>query len=309
MSKRYISIVIFVLVTFVNLGILFFRNSFSYQPNASYNSLYKPCDQSCRDNWQKFMSPYPEEETAAANKLMDSVITNSNKSTREKIGIIGTFLYKRFHDQEGKPSAALLSATPFSQFEYLGAHRSEKLWCGNFSEMFTFFCWSQNIPSRVVEIMNEGDHHVLSECYVSEDNRWVMVDVSGNFILVTDGNNSDLNLIQFKRSLVNRDPLYANSVAGDSVVKIPIDKNADYIARYYKKETPIYFYHEVELNDVYSTFSKIKRYFLPVSWYDSYSMDRQFNLLFYVKQFFVLLWLVTLGRVAMEVRVGEKFDH
>lgn len=245
------------------------------------------------------MLPYPGEEVVAAKKIMDSILNNGKGSTREKIVIIGRFLYNRFHGQEGKPSNILLSSTPFAQFEKLSANRSEKLWCGNFAEMFTFFCWSQNIPCRVVEIMKEGDHHVLSECYSTEDGRWVMVDISGNLILVTDRYNKDLNLIEFKKLLMNGDPLYSASVSGDSIAKTSIDNNADYIARYYKNGAPIYFYQEVELKDVYSAFSKFKRYFLPVSWYSSYDAGGVGNRLFYVKQFFVLLWLVTFVCMAL----------
>ena len=58
---------------------------------------------------------------------------------------------------------------------------------------------------------------------------------------------------------------------------------------YFNKNFILYIYKETDLRQVYSIPEKIKRYFLPVSWYEVYApQQKNSNLLFHVKQFFLL---------------------
>ena len=143
---------IFCGLTLINLGILFFRSDFSYKPYASYSSLYGSCGSACMHTWKKFVQDYSPEELDEARKIMDTVIKNKNEETYTKIEEIGKFLYNKFYKQTGTPFGAILKATPLQQYTLLCSDDSVRLWCGNYAEMFAFFCWSQNIVCRVVEI-------------------------------------------------------------------------------------------------------------------------------------------------------------
>jgi hypothetical protein len=245
--------------------------------------------------WRKFVQSFDAKELIEAKKIMDTVIKYRNKGTAYKIMEIGSFLYNKFHKQTGNPSSDFLKLSPIAQFNTLCRDDSAKLWCGNFAEMFALFCWSQNIVCRVVEIFNEGDHHELNECFNSENNQWIMVDVTFNQLLTRDKHNKFIPLVDFQNLLIKGDSLFAIRASSDSIITTHIDANAYYITNYYKKEKPLYYYHEVNLKKVYSTLNKIKRYFLPVSWYDIYDRNERSNLLFYIKELFALMWLSIFG--------------
>ena len=104
-----------------------------------------------------------------------------NDSTVKKIKELAEFLLEHFDDQRGVPSATLMSKTPLGQFNLLRLHSEEKLWCGNWSNIYAYFAWNRHIPSRIVEILKPGDHHVFNESYVEELNQWVLVDLTNPF--------------------------------------------------------------------------------------------------------------------------------
>ncbi|MDQ3844481.1 MAG: hypothetical protein M3342_10775 [Bacteroidota bacterium] len=160
--------------------------------------------------------------------------------------------------------------------------------------MFAVFCWSKGITCRLVEIMNEGDHHVLNEFYDEENKRWVMIDVMNNLLSVKSVNGQLLNLVDFMGMVNKPSPLFAIKAASDSLAIGPIDSNADYLKRYYKKQNPIHYYFRADTRQIYSFSSKLRRYFLPVSWYNIYDKNGQSNALFYLKLFCFVVWLALL---------------
>ena len=73
------SVLIFVLLSVVNLTVYFFRDHFQYRPYAGYDQLYGFCDDGCSTKWRQFVSAYPETEFKEAKRLADS-ITRGNVS-------------------------------------------------------------------------------------------------------------------------------------------------------------------------------------------------------------------------------------
>jgi len=127
-----------------------------------------------------------------------------------------------------------------------------------------------------------------------------MVDLTHNQLLIKNSDNRFLNLIDFRNALKQGKTLFALRASRDSVAGHPLNPDTGYIENYYKKESPLLYYHEVDLNKVYSGNAKIKRYFFPVSWYEMYSGHPSFELLFYVKQLFILLWLAVCLRYVLQ---------
>ena len=102
-----------------------------------------------------------------------------------------------------------------------------------------------------------------------------------------------LNLQTFRRSLAKNIPISALQ-SGDTVTLHQVDPVASPILNYYKPDHPHYYYHRVDNEKAYATPNKIKQYFLPVSWYDIYDNNGdKSNLSFYLKQVFILLWLIS----------------
>src|SRR5205823_1481170 len=159
------------------LFIFLFRDSFQYQPYTSYHSLYQPCDKYCSEKWSKFVKPYPASDLTEAKNILNTHVRAISGSTCDKLLHIGNFIYTRFNSQQGNPTYQFLALSPLNQYKALSTSDTVKLWCGNFAEMFTLFCWSQGIICRTIEIMNPGDHHVLNESYIPETGQWVMTDL------------------------------------------------------------------------------------------------------------------------------------
>src|SRR5690349_12275803 len=164
-------------LTAANLLIYIFRDQFQFMPYSTKSVVYGACGQECINTWQTFRDDYPLNELAEAKHISDSVI-GDEQATPKKILAIGRFIYEKFYRQLGSPSSHLNEASPLQQYRMLSASDSVQLWCGNFASMFSWFCWSQGIITRTVEIMRPGDRHVLNECYLAETGQWVMSDVT-----------------------------------------------------------------------------------------------------------------------------------
>ena len=281
--------------TVLNLLVFFFRDRFQYQPYAGYDELYGPCDASCYSTWKEYATDFPPQELMEARKITDSLLAGRGDNTISKVRQIGSFLYHRFHGQLGTPPPSLLSRSPMQQYRELSSFDSLELWCGNFAEIFTFFCWSQDIATRTIEIMNPGDHHVLNECYLPEENKWMMVDLTNNLIVVRDKNGRVLDLIRFYQTLETGHPARAEMVIKDSsrLETLEIFTGSG-VPHYYLDRQPLYYYHRVVHERVYDWREKLRRYVLPVSWYDIYDDEGRSNHLFYIKDLLIGLWLISL---------------
>lgn len=225
--------------------------------------------------------------------LAEKASMQNKTSTIDKVLAIATFEYQMLHKQMGKPSQEFSGLSPMRQFYKLGSAKSEKLWCGNLAAIFAFFCWSEQITCRYVEIFNPGDHHVVNECFIPELNRWIMVDITTNTLLTQDDRSNYLNLQEFINNLANKAPTYKFLWKDSSSIKTKIDRNAPAIDTYYSEKNPVYYFSSLIYEQTYSPAEKVKRYFLPISWYAVYDQRRKTNLPFYIKISFFLLWVMT----------------
>lgn len=289
MPHRLITISLLVF-TLLNLVLFLFRDSFKYEPYSDYQSLYGSKQENLK-KWEKFIYDYPAEELKEAKQITDRIIKNPTNSY-STIQDIASFIYNRFKHQMGRPSNALSLSSPLIQYKKLCASPAEKLWCGNYAQIFSFFCWSQGIVSRSVEIMKPNDHHVLNECFLPEISQWVMVDITNNLLLIQNKQGKLLDLIAFKDSLKKSAPLYVYEASEASVNTKSLNQGASAISTYYKDDYPLFYYHRIDNNKVYSAAGKVKRYLFPVSWYNILDNKGQNNVLFFIKQTVILLWIV-----------------
>jgi hypothetical protein len=280
--------VLFIILSLVNLLVFLFRDYFQYQPYASFTSLYRRCDQACMEKWSRFTEDYPSRDLTEAKQLMDSVLANTEPGALAKTQKIARFLVLRFQKQLGTPSTALLTAPPLDQYKMLSASDSLQLWCGNFAQLFSFFCWSQGIACRSIEIMNPGDHHVLNECYLPEMGKWVMLDLTNNLLFVRNEQKQLLDLVNFRHQVKKGLPLQVERAEGDTVIS---GTGGLALPGYYLDDHPLYYYHRVDNLKIYAAKEKMARYLLPVSWYDIFDDQDRNNYLFYLKELLILLWI------------------
>jgi hypothetical protein len=290
MSGRRIYLFIFILLTVINIVVFIFRNHFSYQPYADYNSLYAPCNDECVKKWKQYADDYAS-ELKEAKQITDSVVQEFSR-TSDKVIAIENFLYRRFHKQIGKPTIDLMTSSPLNQFKKLNSSDTIQLWCGNFAHMLSLFCWSQGIVTRNVELQHATDKHLLNECYLPESKSWMMADITNNLLAVTTQDEKFLNVISFKDSLKKKPKLnIIKSIGTNSLQTISLQSISMPVQ--YVSEDPIDFYHYTDNYKSYSATEKIKRYFLPVPWYETYEPKNPGNLPFYLKELLIFLWLVS----------------
>jgi hypothetical protein len=282
MVNKKISVTLFLIFTLANILIYLNRDYFLYQPFVDYNSLYKGKNSS-PSKWNSFTSKYSESEKIETKRLTDSII-GREKNTIIKAFILANYLHNRFKNQIGKPSYELSGLSPIGQYKLLCSNANEKLWCGTFAEMFSYFCFIQHIPCRYIEIMQPGDHHVVNECYIPETNEWVMMDLTFNMLLIKSNVGTYLNVVSFKNKI-------KESASGESLFKNQTNLSRNSILHYYNNNYPLYYYNTIEINKVYSFGSKLVRYFLPISWYKIYIDHGKNNILFYSKVAIFLIWL------------------
>jgi hypothetical protein len=297
MRRKNLFLFLFLILSIVNLCIFFYRDHFRYQTYTNYQSFYGPCDETCRNKWESYVDDYPEAEIDEAKKISDAVVKGKTSSF-DKVLSIGHFLRRRFEKQLGKPTLELLASSPLSQFKKLNGSDTPQLWCGNFAQMFSYFCWSQGIVSRNIEIMKAGDHHVISECYIPEKKQWIMVDLTNNILAANTIENKDrlANFFDFRKDVSqNPDKSFQSMTVwrsmADSIVLTEIKSLPLY--KYYNKIIPAVAYHSMDYLQKITTANKIRQYLLPVSWYEILSERKGSNSLFYLKLALLVLWVVS----------------
>jgi hypothetical protein len=298
MASKNILIIILIFLTALNVFIFINRDSFQYLPFVTYNTLYngKNADPL---KWNNFNSQYSQSEKLETKQITDSLV-KGQKATIEKVFIIANYLHTRFKNQQGKPTKELSISSPLTQYKKLCGNVNEKLWCGTWAQLFSYFCFSQGIICRYIEIMHPGDHHVMNECYLPESKEWVMMDLTFDLLLVQQKSGDYLNVVSFKNNIGQSSSLFA---INNSEALYQPDLSITPIQNYYNNKSPIYYYHSLATDKVYSLGSKLVRYFLPISWYKIYDDQGKSNMLYYIKVTLFLMWLLALFVLVMPLKI------
>jgi hypothetical protein len=284
MKKKYI-FTSFLTLSLINLAIFFYRDNFIYHKKASHSSLYSTDTL----KWKQFVYDYPESELKEAKRILDDSIKIQATTTAKQVLEIGRLLYTRFNQQSGRPSDILLSSSPLKQYQMLCSSDTQKIWCGVYANMFAFFCWAKGIPCRVIETINSNDHHVINECYLSESSQWAMVDLTFNRLLIFHRDERRYcNFFDFLNPL--KENLLSMQAEKDSIITTQFEPSSyDY---YLSGKPAIFYYYRVNNFAVYKPIEKFKRYLLPVAWHEEVRPPGS-NFRFYLKESFLLLWLVS----------------
>ena len=288
MNRKKITAVLIALTT-VNLLIFFFRDHFQFQPYVTTASLYGSCDEDCARKWGLYTSSYGEAERLRTAKIVASLPVTDG-TVRARVQAIGEHLYNQFGHRLGTPPSGLLDASPLTQYNTLRNQDSLQLHCGNYSLMFAYFCWSQGIVCRTMELPVAGNHHVLNECYLPESGEWMVVDLTYNLLSAQDSNGKLLNFPTLRELARKRGTVWAQGEGATGRRKIAWQTFG--ATNYYVPELPVYYYHPATM-DIYSTSYKLRRYFLPQSWYDILDRNTKSNVPFYLKLTVFALWLLT----------------
>ena len=118
--------------------------------------------------------------------------------TLKKIEKLTKLLRAELRDARGVPSDAARWKNPWQLFVDMRAGR-EHGWCTQHAQIFVFFANRAGIPTRFVFGARTQDNtvsytgHSWAECFVSEQNRWALVDMDFAFIAVLNKQQQVLN--------------------------------------------------------------------------------------------------------------------
>lgn len=291
---------LFALLTILNGLVFLFREKFEYVRYSTYRDLYAPCGTDCREKWDDFLLPYSSEMQAEAKRLLQALRLDTLSNTLAKATAISHHLYSRFHRQAGYPQDVIHRADPLQAYKVLSADTAQRLFCGTYAQMFNFFCWCANVVCRSLEIYKPGDHHVLNEVYLPEQQRWVVVDLTNNTALAV-ADNRLLNTQDFVKAINKPASLKIFTASDTAWTPFERFETKDAILHYYDESHPVYYYHITYSGTVYKSTEKLKRYLLADYWYEIYSPSARPNILFYGKLFLALLWLILAGTIVFKL--------
>jgi hypothetical protein len=218
----------------------------STQTLIGFGDLYRAKDWTLR-YWGEYDSePAIAEETRRI--LTDSARVGLNDPGTEKILKIARFILQRTAGHEGNPAEDLSNLHPLQQLRAVQAGQS-RIWCGNFSSIFSFFATKAGLPVRWVSCgKTEGRYssgtHVFCEVYLKEQQSWVYVDLTSRNILVRYGKNW-LNAIDIQRLLrypVMDTAWVALHYEKDSLYETPFHNVSALVSYYFHPNNTFVFY-------------------------------------------------------------------
>jgi hypothetical protein len=235
--------------------------------------------------------PLPKgKEVNTAAKIADSFIPDT-VSDYQKAILITDHIFSNFGHRSGAPSPSFLQLPSLDQYILAKQDSNQKLWCGIYTGMISLFAASKNIASRSIEMKIGNESHMVSEFYYSEANQWFLTDPTFGLLSLVDENEKLLDLQSFKKVLAEHKKVFALKRVQNTLQYVLLNGNETFLHDYYLPVQSLdFYYYHTSLQQAYATSEKIKRYFLPVSWYAIFSNEKRLNGIFYLRIFFLFIW-------------------
>jgi hypothetical protein len=262
----------------------------STQTLIGSQDLYHASDWTIR-NWGEHDS---DPDIAAETKriLDDSAQIRQNDPGSSKVLKIARFILQRTAGHEGEPAEGLSNFHPLMQLRVVQSGQS-RIWCGNFSSIFSYFATKAGLPVRWVSCgKTEGRYssgtHVFCEVFLKEQQSWVYVDLTSRNILVRYGKNW-LNAIDIQRLL--RYPIEDSSWVAlhyekDSLYETPFRNVSALVSYYFHPNNTFVFYFGdyLKIMTPKNIFSRAIKFFYGRPYYAIYSDNyRVSNARFYLR--------------------------
>lgn len=249
-------------------------------------------------HWTQSSEYTTEEEISIAKKLLtDSIKINSTEPTISKIEKIGSYILKKLNPHRGTPNDSIDAMSPLQSFAYAQKNKSD-IWCGHFSNIFSFFTNAANISTRAVCLEGNANGiikagHSFNECYIPELKQWIFVDLTSGTLTIQTKKGKYLNTIDFYNAhLLNSDSLIISTYAKDSLYKNAYDYKTSFYNDFFNENSYFVFYNSSQYEkNLYSFTNKIRRFVTKSPTFAVYSNSLSVdNSKFYFKQ--SMLWLL-----------------
>lgn len=259
------------------------------------------------NDWIQSSEFTTEQETAVAKKiLIDNIQVNVSDNSITKIQKIGSYILKKLDSKRGTPKDTMDLLSPLQRLEYAQQNKS-KIWCGDFSSIFSFFANTAGITTRSVWLEGNANGiitagHSFNESYIKELNKWIFIDLTSNTLSIQTNKGTYLNTIDFYNAhQLTDDNLVMTSFKDDSISKTNIKYSTSFYNDYFTSNINFVYYYSSQFNKhLYSFFEKIKRYAFKSPTFAIYSNVPEIdNFKFYTKQgallilfIFTLYWII-----------------
>ncbi|TSA51189.1 MAG: hypothetical protein D4R43_01175 [Sphingobacteriales bacterium] len=143
--------------------------------------------------------------------------TNNKSTEANEVEIIAKKIIKNLSDHQGTPSDSMDGISSFAQYQR-AMEGKDKVWCGNFADIFSYAGACLNIPIRRIglgstydsiedPVIMNAEGHTTTEVYDIQKKEWYLVDLTFNLlkVYVNGKENHPLNFIEFYYSI--NDPL------------------------------------------------------------------------------------------------------
>lgn len=303
MNKKYLIFIYIFLISICFVYLYLSASSAYYIPTIKNRST----QDTSLNEIQKWIPPfamYDRSEVKMAQQYSkDSMYIKESEGDLEKLNKIAKHLVLKLHHQLGNPIDTVYKMSPWQQFLYIKAGKSE-LYCTQYSLIFSFFCRINNLITRRIECFGTNDRHTFNEVFVKESHEWIYNDLTHN-IAYTNWNKHYLSFIDLFHILHgqidqqnfyshNAMPLFKqlNIVFADTAKLVPMDTLYKKLLYSFDNNSFYHYHKEVNMEE-YSKFGyKIKKYLKSKSYYEVFNQDLGVQIHFYLK--YLVLFLITI---------------
>lgn len=177
-------------------------------------------------------------------KLSSDLVLGAISSTKEKIEVLGIYLYNIIRPHDGLPSPSPETLSGSEIVDQVMAGRID-IWPDGIARLYVTMANAVGIPSRLVRVHdpNRGVSHWIAESYLSEQNHWAAVDLRYRQFYTQDLRGMVLNSADLLDA-VNQGELDELEVAlfeGGAVVRRPLLDHASSDRYYFRAGTALEF--------------------------------------------------------------------
>jgi hypothetical protein len=247
-------------------------------------------------HWKQYSQYTTSEEIIIVNQiLLDSIKIHENDNSIIRIEKIASYVLKELDSYRGIPIDSMDIISPLEQFEFVKSKKS-KVWCGNFSQIFSFLANNAGVLTRAVDVggniegvVKPEPMHSFSEVFIKELNKWVFIDLTSKTLFVKSSSGELLNTIEFYHSHMLKNNLTIITFEQDSIIQIDYESIRPFYDHLFRQDSYFLFYFKTQFTSSFYDFSsKVKRYLTKSPTYAAYSNSKTSdNKKFYIKQFFI----------------------
>jgi hypothetical protein len=255
----------------------------------------------------------PSEIEEVKKILTNKIGITKNDRDTTKVKKIVTFLLDKLDNKRGVPDNSMLASTPYQQYKKAINNKS-KIWCGNFSHIYSFFANSAGIITRQVGVGGSlgtvlTSAHSFNESYISELNAWAFIDLNSSKAFTFTQAFQPLNTLDIYqlKKMGHFNNIFVYYYEQEKLIKKPYKKVNQSEIRYFKHNVTFTYHLPTSYEMYYSGntnyMGKIINYIIPRKVGFIYSENSGEDYILYYLKYFFLYSNIFLGFLYLRVLI------